>query len=623
MPLRRLPQQTVLPSLQKSDIQQNSYNTLLGQASTLAQGASQTPDGETFAKVILDRVLHGADAEYYLGQINTLANDYMANYSKDPYYAFTKKGKNQVKTMQQIVNDPSFKVMEETKKVNDAEYERVAKEGLQNSFIFDDYGNIAVFDGKTGQRRLINPEDFNPDEHMVLDITSDYELIERVDGSTRRAAYDIDSLENVTADIKGALTDLGVTKWRENYNSIYSYQDIGMEGGVPVNVSVERESNASQINGLVNQLKNRGLSPTAIKTLKSQYFRLNPADLGKEGANDRASEWIGKQIDAIANGQRVETSRPVIKDAVGIGSGSGDALDDQVTISGIFSGQHGWKQNTTLDEHGNLVSDGKSPEVPITYLKDAANPFEDPVTGAKNVENLNVMTNPWFQSGDKNNIQMAVVKDSEEEGGAKSGDYRNIPFDMIADGTIKYDPKPGSIVTRYVDATDKIISSEKYAEITQKAKDGELSEEEIARYIQTDAEGNGTMRRQAFLNTKVVLPRSINLWGSSPEEKVRAGELKDAGYKSSEQYVEEYMRHSGKSLDRPGGWKIDDEAFVVDIMLPLSEGSAAGLTRLWGEGVLTEKHLNKFENLKINQLKSVNLGKVGTNVKDKYVGYPK
>lgn len=607
MPLSRLPYRTILPSLEGSQIQQESQQSLLSGAATIAEGATKTPDGKTFASTILDRSLHGADAQNYLGIINNLANDYLTKYSKDPYYAFTQKGKRQIQQMQQIVNDPAFERMENIKKQNDKEYERVAAKGLQTSLMVNDFGGIAVFDNETRSRRFINPEDFDENKHYALTVADDYSLLENYEGASRLAAYDVEDFDTVMKNIQDMLSKVKLNKWNEEYNAVRSLEDIGGQGGVPVNITRERESNAQQMGNMINMIKSNGLSPTAIKTLKSHYFRMNPNELGSEGANQRADKWIIDQINRVANGQRVETNRTSTTKIPGLSGGEGKSgqLDDQLVWNQIMENQWGTNKVRTIDQNGNITF-GDGHAIPVEYMQARDNPLKDPDTGLK-VPNLSVKDNPWFQVGDKDNIQIGVVNDSETH---KSGEYINIPYEMIQDGTIKFDSKPGTITYDYVDAYNNIISPEKYQELKNKLQNNTLSEDEINQYFTVDPEtGEGNFRMKQFVDTKIVIPRPVELFGVDPEVKKRNNFLKDAGYDSSETFVDEYMTHSGKRLDS-SVFKVDDEAFVVKIRMPLSEGAPGGVTRLFNEGVLTEKDLNMYQNLRTRPLKSINLGKI-------------
>lgn len=620
MSLRLLPP-TVLPSAARQQIQSQSLSNILGDASSLSQGAVQTPDGKTFANVILDRELHGADASMYLGQINNLANHYLSKYAENPFYAFTKQGKDQVRAMQQIVNDPAMKAMESIKKANDKEFERVSEKGLQTSFIFDDFGNIAVIDREEGRRKFVNPEEFDPNSQYALNIADDYTLIETQEGSRRRAAYDVDSFDEVMKNIRATVQGLGTDKWKEEYDTVKSLRDIGVDENVPVSVSIERETNQAQLNEVVGRLMNNGLSPTAVKTLKSHYFRMNPNELGAEGSNQRAQEWMVDQINRVARGERIETYRPTTKDLVGVSGSGGKSgqLDNKLAINQILDNEFGTNRTTTLDQHGNLtISQGHA--VPEQFMKDLDNPIQDPDSQLE-YANFNVETNPWFQVGDKDNIQVAVVNDLEE-GDLKSGDYVNIPYDMIRGGAIKPGPKPGTIVYRYVDKSGKVISPAKYQEIAEKAKNQNLTAEEINQYTTVDPETNEVaFIMQPMLETQVMVPRKIGLFGEDSSTKETSSFLKQYGHRSTEHFTEDFIRHSGRNIDPTGkAFGVDDEVFVVDVLLPLSKGAAGGLTRMFGEDVLTEKDLNRFDNLMFNQLKSARLGNIGTG-KNKFEAF--
>ena len=274
----------------------------------------------------MDRDIHTAEANQYAGAINNLASEYLGEYSKNPYYAFSQQGKQQARKMQEIVNDPRFKQFENIKKLNEAAFTKAQTAGLSDNLVMGDNGTIAVANRQTGKREMIHPDDVDHSIHQPLTVAQDYQFLDQFEGSSRLASYDTATLEDTQTAIRDVFKSLKTNTNSKEFDRIKSSFAGRKTNEFGVTQTVETETNKEQMANELANLQNYGLSQTAMKSLMSQYYRTNPGELGQEGSHDRATEWMFNQIGRIANGQRVDNRAVSSKKGIGFDDGEGGSL---------------------------------------------------------------------------------------------------------------------------------------------------------------------------------------------------------------------------------------------------------------------------------------------------------
>ena len=597
MPVQGLTVQTVLPSLQMAE--RGARN----RANILSQAQARVPDAQTFAKTILDKDLHGVESNKFVSAINNLATDYLTKYEKNPFYAFSREGKETAKKMQSIVTNPALQRMENVKKQNDEEYKRVASKGLQSNLMITDGGGLAILNAETKQREIINPEDFDRDIHQALTIADDYSYLDLYEGSDRTASYDIDTLENITANIRSAVSGLGIDKWKKEYDRIkttHAGQSLGE--GVGVTDVIEGESNQAQIQNVLDFLTTGGMSQKAMKTLLSQYYRSNPDELGLEGSSQRAAGWITDQVNRVAKGQRISTARTTTKAATGLGTSDGAGGTAKVLPwDKVNAGAFGTRPE--VQEVGDITKGGARrtgvrKNIPLVWSRDTNNDFKDSDTGAT-VANLTFENLTFTQAADLNNIQMGIDADNE---GLKlaEGDYTRIPMEALQGSIMKYDLQPAGLVQHPIDIDGNIINPITERDILTQARMRTLSPADEKRYRIIDADTNPRFTQQQFISTIMIIPRRRGLFDTNIGNEEYLKQFKDSGYKSSEKYTDMYNKHSGADrLGSPGTiLAYDDETYAIKVNIAIQEGATPiGFNTLLGaDDTLVPKSQNLYEN---------------------------
>lgn len=561
----------VLPSLRSAQTQTTNRANVLGAAQRLV------PDAQTFAQAILDKDLHGAVSNRYVGAINQLAGDYLGKYQRNPFYAFSKEGKDQVRKMQEIVTNPAFGSLETIKKQNLKEIDRVSEKGLLDQLVVTDGGGISVMNTETGRNEIVSFDNVDPTKHRIHNIATHYGQFDQTEGD-RLISYDISSVDEVTKEIRDLFRNVNKDQWKGEVDKLKSLEGIGIAGEVPVTEVRERESNRDQIQSMVHYLGNQGLSSTARNTLMSQYFRNNPSELGTEGATDRAAEWMVKQIDNLARGQRLDTNKVTTKDISGLsGAGGGASAFQQILpMDELAIRAHGSRSKQTVDAKGDMIS-YDAPVLHRDYQHDPQNMIKS--ASGRNVVDRGIDNDRLLQVGDTDNLQVMNVE---------SGEYDKLPLNLITNSITDIDPKAATMVYKPVDANGKVISNSKFAEIQKKQNLGEISNAEKIRYL----DANGQIRLMPGFEVRKIIPRERGFMGIDFDDRGTSEFFETRGYEASTERVSDYNEYSGTdALD--SNILLPDKAFVADIFIPMPDQYIdVGLNTLMGGKVLTDRNLN-------------------------------
>jgi hypothetical protein len=576
MPLNPLPFQPMLPSTAINSMQDQTSNALLSNA------ASLVPDSQAFIETILNKDLHSGVKEKVTSNLSNLASDYLEKYKRNPFYAFSKEGRQQAMQMQNVVNNPVLKNLELVKKKNDAEYDRVASKGLNSEYVFSDNG-IYVFNNDTGEITTKSPERLAANERP-LTIAEHYAAMDST-VTDSPVQYDITSLDDVTKNITEIFSKVKDNSWEREFSKLRDDSAIG--GGItPITSTEKGKSNRKQLDAMMSYLTNNGLSKTTMKTMLSTYYRNNPDEFGKEGSVSRAEKWMFNQIENIRNGQSVEDYGVTSKALAGYdysSGGPGGPRADSTPFNNMASGAWGFaKNNLRADREGYFGIDTNTPYVPIqdiTYKDNVIKKSKDDLP----VPNMRFMESKLPLMGDIDNIQL-LASDKEigvdESGNPIYTSGQGIPLNksQIQFANIKADSKPASFVTRWVDRSGLAISPSTIQRLQEKDKTNTLTAEDKERYFSP----SGKPIIQPGFNVKLVVPKEEDIFGigSNVTDKEFNKTLQDAGYRSTPLHSSEYNKHSPENELNDNWYLNSDETYVVDIFIPSNDMTPAAYDKL-------------------------------------------
>jgi hypothetical protein len=239
---------SVAPSVLNAIMEEDSKKELL------AESRSLLPDGETLSKAILDRDLFAGDQERYMGALNNLSNNFLSNYKRDPYYAFSKEARIQLQKMQDIANDPMLNAMEEAKKISDAELEKSREEGMDYNPVVED-GRALV---QRGNKMTWVPLSQLEEGDSPINFNTRYSSATTVGSGGQPIKYDMSDWKTVLDRIRFSATGLGSEEF-----------DNQLGNGL----RERTKSNVEAANERLKWLNNNGFSKSDINAIQSEYIK--------------------------------------------------------------------------------------------------------------------------------------------------------------------------------------------------------------------------------------------------------------------------------------------------------------------------------------------------------------
>jgi hypothetical protein len=188
------------------------------------EAASLLPDSQKLSEELMKYNISGGDRTQFVGALNGMMNEYLNSYNENPYFAFTKKGRDISKQMQRLVNHPMLKSLEDTYKKNEAAYEQAQKDGLL-SMVNVQNGKVNVYNHKNKRFEFVDPSSIDPNNHEVLSVQDAiYKKAERGFFNPQNeyepdeaASVTMASYKDVISHINSILQDTGSTE-SEQFN---------------------------------------------------------------------------------------------------------------------------------------------------------------------------------------------------------------------------------------------------------------------------------------------------------------------------------------------------------------------------------------------------------------------
>ena len=278
--------QGIAPSLLSTIMQSSTRSDLM------AAAAKRVPDAATFAKAIMDRNLYPGTEAKFTSAIRSKVADFLNKYDKDPYYAFTKEGRDTVKELQNIATSPILAKREAFKSQMDAKFKEIDTNELAGNPIIDG-SNVAVF--RNGKRKMVPITQLKKND--VLITPSDDYYLANAGELTEVPDYNMSSYDDVMEKVRNSVANLGSDSWTELDTKFKSQKNAGKK----------------RYEWLINQ----GLNKNDFNTLKSEYIR----KYGAAGPNldEKVSKWvlgtIANYVESSYDEENIEKPKGITPDA--------------------------------------------------------------------------------------------------------------------------------------------------------------------------------------------------------------------------------------------------------------------------------------------------------------------
>lgn len=529
-------------ALTRLSMQQNAKQQLLAEASALQ------PDYDAVTKAIMDRELYAADYAPIANEVNGIVTNYMNKYNADPFYAFSREGRRAARTLKQIVNDPSIKMLEDNAKLADDQYKKALEKDLGGDFVVRG-DKVAAMKG--GQRVWIDVDDIggldSAEGDGLLTVDTDHQLTRNVFGVRGEIpSYNMTSVKNVDDKIRAAFSNVGTTEVAR----------LLRDTGAGTDTSITTKNNINQLRTIANNLINSELTQDEKNTLMSKYLQ-SAGTPTKDGFR----QWLENRIFKVAEGRATTVDER--KDEVSITSKlakqsaeTAAAIGKETGLSpahGVITGLYGTRpvvrseNGVAATTRANLLpaqetfsrSRGKyTDENGVTYT-------------SRKLNDLQVFSD----ATDLGNVLLRVA------GGKNQGQFVTLPnvqdFGVVADDV---NGAP-SLIYEYSytgkDGSKQIIPSSVVEQINTKIRNGQPIPQELREYM-----------------TNVSAEEAINMISQADyrDERMRQAALADAQRQVQQKgYVsvlmnEPYIAAKVLTLNERGFFGIDQNSELVNPM---------------------------------------------------------
>ena len=246
-----------------------------GKSELLAEAKSMLPDSTGLAKAIMDRNLFAGDKKKYVSALNRSTSQFMEEYRKSPYHAFTKEARAQISQMKGIANNTDLDAMEQAKKTSDSEYTRATKDGLLSNPLVEQ-GTVAVI--RDGQMRRVPIGQLRQTDTFQT-FNSVYQQITKTGSGKIPLTFDMTDWETVQDKLKTAVANMGSEAFE------FAIKSDGQNTGLI-------SKNKNQVKAGKERLEwlRKNFTQSEINTIQSEYLKRTGDN--SSGADSRALKWM-------------------------------------------------------------------------------------------------------------------------------------------------------------------------------------------------------------------------------------------------------------------------------------------------------------------------------------------
>lgn len=364
------------PGLVRHQNKQQKRFQLLQQASTM------TPDQQELVKQLSEHELSPADANYFGTVLSEGLKDFATKYNENPFYAFSREGKESVAGLQRLVRDPKIIAASRAFKQSEEDLKKIKESHLTGLVDVKD-GRISVVRRDNGQIERVLPENLDFTIHQPYSIEN---LYQHKIGGLGFLHKDLDKIQPFSHDMEDPDKVIDqVTKWFSGLGST-QLDEMGQV------IDKKTTTNASQIASRLNAIYAKtGLSQQARNTIYAQYYT-DALSRGEKPTRLGAEEALVKSLGQIAKGYDIFKQDNT---ASAVAQGHAAIKDAAIAVSPFeFNAANpmgAQKQMSILDNNGRSIN--------VSYVHI---PTDKP---------MNVSSNTYYNDDTKDTHPMRNVKD--------------------------------------------------------------------------------------------------------------------------------------------------------------------------------------------------------------------
>lgn len=570
---------TPSPGLIRNRINNAYKQQLLGEAE------SMLPNEEELTQTLLNYKVPQGDMAPVYNAVRGQVGEYLQEYRKNPFHAFTREGRNSVRQLQGIVHNPKWKEIEKNYEQLTNNYEKI-KDTESATNLNVQNGLVTVLDRQNSSMKKISFRDFNPERYVPLTFEQEYSV-----KNSRGIADDPDlmtpqivKLADTNERIRSAFTNLG----KQQTDQI---TDL---------LKTARSSNWSQIQSRLSALTNGGLSESDMNTLISDFQTKKYKSDGKLADWPEVGNWLNGYLTKVAAGYE-ETSTGYSKSPLFEAQKDKNDLEGQAsldpwtaTLSGVFK-QTSPPSAMTYGSGGNA----------ITFERWLAprEGFKADESDARYIKNGEVSTKVLP-------LNLGTIKAFKEKGfdlqnafllgnnGMQQMDLSPIAESLVPD--FRSVKNPPSIVKWYVDNNNNPATPDDMNLLNSLVQKKQIQtiptkHPQLTRYF----DQNGSLRFKPFLSIQAMFPGKTGLFASQLNEHEASyrDSFRDAGYDEAEATsndTKDYNQNSTGFQTNQGVTSYNDNLMRPVFLFP---ANPAALRSSTGSSVYMEREDAHIQNM--------------------------
>lgn len=382
----------------------------------LSEAAALTPDQAELVKQLTDHELSPADTKRYGYMLSEGLRGFAQKYNENPFYAFSREGKETVAGLQRLVRDPNMLASSRAFKQSEEDFKKVKDSHLVGLMDVHD-GRMKVISKDSGDIEEILPDNFDPAKHQAATIEDLYQHkvgnlgfyskdLERI----QPYSHSMEDPDKVMDQVQKWFSNLGHTK--TEFDTLVRQSDGSV---ATTGTSTTTNSNTRQTNAALEALYDKtGLSKQARNTLYSQYYT-SMLESGQKPTRQGAEQALAKSLSKIAEGHNVfESSLDVsanLKAANAQATRNKAEKELLVPVSSWkqhASGNPGLQQSIPITSGGRNIAMGYNP-LPKEYLHQSLTTYRDQDSGDTRPK-MNVRDMRIFNKVDDNALYVYDLK---------------------------------------------------------------------------------------------------------------------------------------------------------------------------------------------------------------------
>lgn len=249
----------------------------------LQKAASLTPDYGKVIEGIQKYKVDPVTAKWFENEANSKMQGYVNKFQENPFYAFSREGRETVSSLQRLANDPRLQYAESAYDMSKKEYEKHDEE-LQTINYND--GTVMVYDNETGKAKRMSAFNIDPTKHIPLNGEQEFQFLTRANGFKDGASpfkVTVSKVSEMRSRLHTEFNDSGYVKIKDELKDMAT------------------KTNQPQIKSKFESLvKNINLSDQDRNTINGQYVAYAIAN-GQKPTAQGAREYMIKYLADIAD----------------------------------------------------------------------------------------------------------------------------------------------------------------------------------------------------------------------------------------------------------------------------------------------------------------------------------